>query len=81
MNVCSEFITYNDTLYKIYRKIPKGDIKENHIGDVRDAWNCDKVLKTKNQEQEIYLFLIECPDVEIIEDLPTPTPIPEPGDH
>ena len=67
--ICTEFMTYNGKLYKIYRKIPKGVIKEEHILDVRDAWFCDKVLKTKNHDRskEIYLFLVECPDAVIIE--------------
>lgn len=75
--MCTEFMTYNDTLFKIYRKIPKGVIKEDHILDVRDMWHCDKVLKTKNENQETYLFLIECPDAVIVEDPPTPTPLPK----
>ena len=46
--ICTEFMTFNDILYKIYRKIPKGTIKEAHILDVRDMWHCDKVLKTRS---------------------------------
>jgi len=78
----TELLTFNDKLYKVHRRIPKGVIKEKHILDVRDAWHCDTVLKTKNQEQEVYVFLIECPDAEIIEEIPYsdhhphPTPVP-----
>jgi len=80
--LCTELMTYNDTLYQIYRKVRKGEIKENHILDVRDMWNCDKVLKTRNKTEEMYLFLIECPDAIIIdEDAPTPTPLPKPSDQ
>jgi ubiquitin C-terminal hydrolase len=69
-----EMINYQEKLYWIYRKINKDRIKENHILDVRDAWHCSTVLKTKNQEEEILLFLIEIPDAIIVNSQPTPTP-------
>jgi len=77
----TEFLTYGDKLYIVHRKIPKRSINENHILDVRDAWHCDTVLKTKNQEEDVYVFLFECPDVEIITETPHPTPIPVPPDQ
>lgn len=67
---CREFLNFNDKLYIVYRRIPKGVIKEKHVLDVRDMWHCDTVLKTRNQEQEELIFLIECPDAEIIEEIP-----------
>jgi len=73
-----EFLTFNDKLYKVYRKIPKGRIKENHILDVRNEWHCDTVLRTKNQDEEILLFLNEVKDAIIVEDSPDPTPAPIP---
>ena len=75
----TELLTFNDKLYKVYRRIRKGAIKENHVLDVRDAWHCDTVLKTKNQDQEVYVFLFECPDAEIIEEIPYPSPHPHPS--
>jgi len=79
----TEFLTFNDKLYIVHRRIPKGVIKENHILDVRDAWHCDTVLKTRNEDIETYVFLFECPDAVIVEDTPTPTPlaIPNPPDQ
>jgi ubiquitin C-terminal hydrolase len=68
-----EMVNYQDKLYWIYRKINKDRIKEGHILDVRDAWHCDTVLKTKNQEEDILLFLVEIPDAIII-DTPPPSP-------
>ena len=78
----TEFLTFNNTLYQVHRKIPKGVIKENHILDVRDAWHCDTVLRTKNQGEEMLVFVNECPDAVIVEDTPDPTPaaIPESQD-
>ena len=74
----TELLTFNDKLYKVHRRIPKGVIKEDHILDVRDAWHCDTVLKTKNQDEEVYVFLFECPDAEIIEEIPHPSDHPHP---
>ena len=65
---CMEFVTYQDRLYQVYRRINKDRIKEGHILDVKDAWHCDIVLKNKNQDEDILLFLIEIPDAVIVED-------------
>ena len=73
-----EFLNFNNKLYKVYRKIPKESIKENHILDVRDAWHCDTVLRTKNQGEEVLVFVFECPDAEIIEETPYHHPHPSP---
>lgn len=63
-----EFINYQDKAYWVYRKIPSDRIKEGHILDVRDAWHCDTVLRTRNQDNEILLFLVEISDAEIIKE-------------
>lgn len=64
----SELINYQNNLYLVYRKIPKNRIKEEHILNVRDAWHCDTVLKSKNQEEEMLIFLIEISDATIVEE-------------
>jgi hypothetical protein len=74
---CMEVVNYQDKLFWVYRKISKNRIKEEHILEVRNAWHCDTVLKTKNQEEEMLLFLIEISDA-IVADFPTPTPISTP---
>jgi hypothetical protein len=65
---CMEFVTYQDKLYWVYRRINKDRIKEGHVLDVRDGWHCDIVLKNKNQDEDILLFLIEIPDAVVVED-------------
>jgi len=77
-----EFLTFNDTLYRVFRKVPKIGIKEDHILDVRDAWHCDTVLRTKNEGEEMLVFVHECPDAVIVEETPDPSPaaIPESQD-
>lgn len=65
---CLEFVNYQDKLYWVYRKIHADRIKDGHILDVRDAWHCDTVLRSKNQEDEMLIFLVEIKDAEIIEE-------------
>jgi hypothetical protein len=62
-----EMVNYQDKRYYVYRKISAGRIKEGYILNVRDMWHCDTVLKSKNQEEEILIFLIEIPDAVIVE--------------
>lgn len=79
--ICTEYLEFNNKLYQLYRKIPQDQVKEQHILDVRDAWFCDTVLRTKNDDVISLLFLREVKDAEIVEETkwtPTPTPIPEP---
>ena len=73
-----EFLNFNDKLYQVYRKVPKSAIKEKHILDVRDAWHCDTVLKTKDNGEETLVFVNECSDAVIVEDVPSPTPAATP---
>ena len=73
---CMEMVNYQDKLFWVYRKISKNRIKDGHILDVRDAWHCDTVLRTKNQGEEMLLFLMEISDAVIVDDKPTPPPSP-----
>jgi hypothetical protein len=73
-----EKVNYQNKLYWVYRKINKNRIKEGNILDVRDYWHCDTVLKTKTQEEEMLIFLIEISDAIIVEDsIPIPNAIPD----
>jgi hypothetical protein len=65
-----EYLTFNDKLYQVYRRFPIDGIKKDHVLDVRDAWFCDTVLKTSTRGFPEYVFLRECPDAEIIEEIP-----------
>ena len=67
---CIEMVNYQDKLYQVYRRVNKNSIKEGNILDVRNAWHCDMVLKTKNQDVDTLLFLIEIPDATIVIDEP-----------
>jgi hypothetical protein len=63
-----EILNYQDKLYYVYRRFPKNRIKEGFINDVKELWHCDVVLKKKNEDDEILLFLVEMPDAVIVED-------------
>jgi hypothetical protein len=58
-----EYINYNDKLYWIYRKVKQNQIKEGFVQDIKTYWNCDVVVKHRNQNDDLLLFLIEIPEV------------------
>ena len=60
-----ELVQYNNKLYWVYRKFKSSSIKEGKINDVKDLWNCDIVLKTRNDSDEL-LFLREIPEIELV---------------
>lgn len=67
-----EMVTYQDKLYYVYRRVNKNFIKDGYVNDVKELWHCDIVLKKKNDEDEMLIFLVEIPDAVIVEDQMTP---------
>lgn len=63
-----EILTYQDKMYYVYRRFPRSKIKEGFINEVKELWHCDLVLKRRNEEDEILMFLVEIPDAVIIDD-------------
>lgn len=59
-----QLINYNDKLYWVYKKYKMSNIVEGKVNDVKDFWNCDLVLKTRNDSDEL-LFLREISDLEL----------------
>jgi hypothetical protein len=62
-----EYITYQDKLYWIYRKVKQSQIKEGSVTELKDFWMCDVVVKSRNQNDELLLFLREIEDALITE--------------
>lgn len=60
-----ETMIYQDKLYYVYRRFPKEKIKEGYINDVKELWHCDLVLKKRNEDDEMLIFLIEISDAVI----------------
>ena len=54
-----EFVNYQDKLYWVYRKIKRHQVKEGSVSDLKDFWRCDVVVKSKNQNDELLLFMRE----------------------
>jgi len=62
-----EYITYQDKLFWIYRKVKQSQIKEGSVTDLKDFWMCDVVVKSRNQNDELLLFLREIEDAIVTE--------------
>jgi hypothetical protein len=61
-----DFVKYQDRLYWTYRKVNQGQVIEERIQDLKEFWHCDIVLKQKTPQSEVFLFLREITDVEVI---------------
>jgi hypothetical protein len=59
-----ELVNYQNKLFWVYRKVKSTSIKEGHVNDVKEFWDCDLVVKNKNDD--LLLFLREIPEAEII---------------
>jgi hypothetical protein len=63
-----DLINYQEKLYWVYKKIKQTHIKPEFVQDVKMFWDCDIVLRHRNQVDEYILFLREIPDLEIVND-------------
>jgi hypothetical protein len=54
-----EFVNYQDKLYWVYKKVKQHQVKEGSVSDLKDFWRCDVVVKSKNQNDELLLFMRE----------------------
>jgi hypothetical protein len=59
-------VTYQDRLFWIYRKVNPTQIKEDKVQELKEFWHCDMVLKQKTSQNEVYMFLREIPEAEIV---------------
>lgn len=61
-----ELIKYQDKLYWVYRKLKQEQVKENSVQIIKEYWGCDLVLKQKTPQGEVFLFIVEIPDLEVV---------------
>ena len=61
-----ELVNYQDRLFYIYKKIKQDRIVEGSVNDLRERWGCDIVVKSKINNDDTLLFLIEIPEAEIV---------------
>jgi len=64
-----ELINYQDRLFYIYKKIKQDRIVEGSINDLKEQWGCDVVVKSRINNDDTLLFLIEIPEAEIVNDI------------
>lgn len=61
-----ELVQYQDKLYWVYRKVKSSQIKEGSVSDLKDFWMCDIAVKSRNQTDDLLLFLREIEDAKIV---------------
>lgn len=61
-----ELVKYQDKLYYIFKKLKQSQIKEGYINDVKEWWNCDVVVKSRQQNDDNLLFLREIEEATIV---------------
>lgn len=62
-----DFVTYQNKLFWIYKKVKQSQIKEGNVSDLKELWGCDIVVKHQNSEDNFLLFLREIEELEIID--------------
>lgn len=61
-----ELVNYQNKLYWIYRRIKHSQVKEGSVNDLKEFWYCDMVVRNRNQQDDILLFLREIEEVKIV---------------
>ena len=61
-----ELVQYQNKLYYIYKKMRSDSIKDGYVYDVKEFWECDVVVKSKNDDTLLFLRWIE--DAEVVQD-------------
>ena len=64
-----ELVNYHDKLYWVYRRIKHSQVKEGSVNDLKEHWRCDIVVKSRINNDDTLLFLIEIPEAEIVKDV------------
>jgi len=59
-------VTYQNRLFWIYRRVNPTQIQEDKVQELKEFWHCDMVLKQKTSQNEVYMFLREIPEAEIV---------------
>ena len=63
-----ELVNYQNKLYYIYKKLKQDRIVEGSVNDLKEYWRCDIVVKSRINNDDTLLFLIEIPEAEIVKD-------------
>jgi len=61
-----ELFKYQDKLYYVFKKLRQSQVKEGYINDVKERWNCDLVVRSRQQNDDTLIFLIEIEEATIV---------------
>ena len=61
-----ELLKYQDKLYYVFKKLRHSQVKEGYINDVKEWWNCDVVVRSRQQNDDTLIFLIEIEEAIIV---------------
>ena len=61
-----EYVHYQGKLYHVYRKFKFNQVKEQYIQEIKEMFLCDIVVRQRNQDNDLLIFLREVPELEIL---------------
>jgi len=61
-----ELLKYQDKLYYVFKKLKQSQVKEGYVNDVKEWWNCDVVVRSRQQNDDTLIFLREIEDATIV---------------
>jgi hypothetical protein len=61
-----ELLKYQDKLYYVFKKLRQSQVKEGYINDVKEWWNCDVVVRSRQQNDDTLIFLREIEEATIV---------------
>jgi hypothetical protein len=67
--VPKELVTYQDRLYYVYKKMKPHQVKDGYINEIKEHFRCDVVVRNKHNNDDIFLFLREIEEAEIVKDV------------
>lgn len=61
-----ELVNYQNKLYWVYRKIRQSQVKDGSISDLKEFWMCDMVVKSRNNDADVLLFMREIEEATVV---------------
>ncbi len=61
-----ELLKYQDKLYYVFKRLRQSQVKEGYVNDVKEWWNCDVVVRSRQQNDDTLIFLREIEEVTIV---------------
>ncbi len=61
-----ELLKYQDKLYYVFKRLRQRQVKEVYVNDVKEWWNCDVVVRSRQQNDDTLIFLREIEEATIV---------------